>query len=337
MFALAWCRPLAAGALALVLWLAARPAAAIQEIRLGVLSHRGTDLTLAHWQATADYLTDALAGYRFEIVPLPFSRITEFVEMEFVDFILVNPGIYVDLEVRHGISRLATLNNRVGPLSLNQFSSVIFTRQERHDLQRLADLAGQHFLAVDETSLGGFEMAWDELSRQGLDPYQDFARLEFAGDHDSVVMAVLFGQADAGTVRTDILERMAAQDLIDLDQFKVLNPQPTDRFPLVHSTGLYPEWPFSKVSHTPTALAQQVAVALLEMPPTTRRPWRAVTPAGPCPSTTSRSTTCSGACNSPPMTRTSPCGTWSSAIGSGWWRGWACSCSSPSCSTGLGA
>ena len=45
MSALAWCRPLAAGALALVLWLAARPAAAIQEIRIGVLSHRGTDLT----------------------------------------------------------------------------------------------------------------------------------------------------------------------------------------------------------------------------------------------------------------------------------------------------
>ncbi|MGB8145708.1 MAG: PhnD/SsuA/transferrin family substrate-binding protein [Chromatiaceae bacterium] len=268
MLALARCRgTLAAWALALGLWMAASPAAAIQEIRIGVLSHRGTDLTLAHWQATADYLTSALEGYRFEIVPLPFSRITEFVEMEFVDFILVNPGIYVDLEVRHGISRLATLNNRVGPLSLNQFSSVIFTRQERQDLNRLADLAGQDFLAVDETSLGGFEMAWDELLRQGVDPYHDFARLDFAGDHDSVVMAVLLGQADAGTVRTNILERMAAQGLIDLDQFKVLNPQPTDRFPLVHSTLLYPEWPFSKVSHTPSDLAQQVAVALLNMSP----------------------------------------------------------------------
>ena len=80
-------------------------------------------------------------------------------------------------------------------------------------------------------------------------------------------MAILLGQADAGTVRTNILERMAAQGLIELNQFKVINPRPTDRFPLVHSTALYPEWPFSKVSHTPNELAQKVAVALLNMPP----------------------------------------------------------------------
>jgi PAS domain S-box-containing protein len=260
-------RHLAIWGLALGLWLSPGSSAAIQEIRIGVLSHRGNDLTLAHWQPTAEYLTQALEGYRFEIIPLPFSRITEFVEMEFIDFILVNPGIYVALEVRHGISRLATLNNRVGALSLNRFGSVIFTRQERYDINDLADLAGKNFLAVDETSLGGFEMTWDELLRQGIDPYDDFAALGFAGDHDSVVMAVLHGKADAGTVRTNILERMASEGLIDLDQFKVLNPQPTDRFPLIHSTPLYPEWPFSKVSHTPSELAQQVVLALLNMPP----------------------------------------------------------------------
>jgi two-component system sensor histidine kinase TtrS len=253
--------------LALVLWLIAAPAGAIQEIRIGVLSHRGSELTLEHWQPTADYLTAVLEGYHFTILPLSFSRISEFVEMEFVDFILVNPGIYVDLEVRYGIARLATLNNRVGGLSLNHFSSVIFTRHDREDIQSLGELRGKSFLAVDETSLGGFQMARDELLRQGVDPYQDFWTLGFAGDHDSVVLAVERGDADAGTVRTDILERMAAEGLINLAEFKVLNPQPTDRFPLVHSTGLYPEWPFSRLSHTPNDLAQRVALALLNMPP----------------------------------------------------------------------
>jgi two-component system sensor histidine kinase TtrS len=224
-------------------------------------------LTLEHWQPTADYLSAALEGYRFEIIPLTFSRITEFVEMESVDFLLVNPGIYVPLEVRHGISRLATLNYRIGELSLNQFGGVIFTRHDRYDINRLDDLAGKIFLAVDETSLGGFQMTWDTLLRHGIDPYDDFAVLGFAGDHDSVVMAVLHGQADAGTVRTDILERMAATGLVDPDQFKVINPQPTETFPLAHSTDLYPEWPFSKARHTPNELAQQVAVALLNMPP----------------------------------------------------------------------
>lgn len=252
---------------ALALWLIASTTQAIQEVRIGVLSHRGSELTLEHWQPTADYLTQVLEGYRFTILPLPFARISEFVEMEFVDFILVNPGIYVDLEVRYGIARLTTLNNRFGDLSLNHFSSVIFTRHDREELQSLADLAGTTFLAVDETSLGGFEMAWDELLRQGVDPYRDFSRLEFAGDHDSVVLAVGRGEADAGTVRTNILERMASRGLIDLEEFRVLNPQPQDRFPLVHSTRLYPEWPFSRLSHTPNDLAQRVALALLNMPP----------------------------------------------------------------------
>lgn len=259
-------RTLLLRSLILGLWLAAGPAWAIQEIRIGVLSHRGPDLTLEHWQPTADYLTSALEGYRFEVIPLPFSRIAEFVEMEFVDFLLVNPGIYVALEGRQGISRLATLNNRVGDRTLNQFAGVIFTRQDREDINRLEDLVGKVFLAVDESSLGGFEMTRDELLRQGVDPYADLAALRFAGDHDSVVTAVLDGQADAGTVRTHILERMAAEGLIDLDQVKVINPQPTEQFPLVHSTRLYPEWPFSKVRHTDAALAQEVAVALFQMP-----------------------------------------------------------------------
>lgn len=253
--------------LALTLWLIAAPAGAIQEIRIGVLSHRGSELTLEHWQPTADYLTAVLEGYRFTILPLPFGRISEFVEMEFVDFILVNPGIYVDLEVRYGIARLATLNNRVGDLSLNHFSSVIFTRHDREDIQSLGELRGKSFLAVDAASLGGFQMARDELLRQGVDPYRDLRNLGFAGAHDCVVLAVGRGEADAGTVRTNILERMAAEGLIDLGEFKVLNPQPTDRFPLVHSTGLYPEWPFSRLSHTPNDLAQRVALALLNMPP----------------------------------------------------------------------
>ena len=37
-------------------------------------------------------------------------------------------------------------------------------------------------------------------------------------------------------------------------------------FPFAHSTRLYPEWPFSKVRHTSNVLAQQVAIALLQMP-----------------------------------------------------------------------
>jgi len=72
---------------------------------------------------------------------------------------------------------------------------------------------------------------------------------------------------DAGTVRTDTLERMAAEGKIDLSEFYIINQQKTGDFFFVHSTRLYPEWPFAKAEHTPDSLAEKVAIALLSMSP----------------------------------------------------------------------
>jgi PAS domain S-box-containing protein len=236
------------------------------DTRIGVLSHRGAAATERMWAPTAEYLTNALPPHRFRIEPLDFEEVEPAVASGRVDFILVNPGIYVNLEVRHRVSRIATMRNRFGGGELNLFGGVIFTRADRADITSLSDLQGRSFMAVDPTSFGGFEMAWGELLDVGIAPYSDFEHLEFAGIHDAVVMAVLRGKADAGTVRTDILERMAAEGMIDLAHVRVLHQRFTPGFPFVHSTPLFPEWPFSKVQHTDNQLAQRVAVALLQMP-----------------------------------------------------------------------
>jgi two-component system sensor histidine kinase TtrS len=238
-----------------------------EEIRIGVLSHRGESSTLSVWTPTAEYLSTTLDDYRFTIVPLAFDRVNGAVDNGAVDFILVNPGIYVNLEVQYRVSRIATMNNRRGNnVPYNIFGGVIFSRRDRLDLKQLEDLRDQRFMAVDETSLGGFQMAWRELSASGINPYQDFSALIFGGIHDDVVLAVLSRDVDVGTVRTDILERMAAAGTVRLDDFRIINPQTNAEFPFAHSTRLYPEWPFSKVRHTSNDLAQQVAIALLQMP-----------------------------------------------------------------------
>jgi two-component system sensor histidine kinase TtrS len=171
------------------------------------------------------------------------------------------------LELHYGITRIATMRNGRGERARNVFGGVIFTRADRDDIATLEDLHGKRLMAVDPASLGGFEMAWAELLAHGVDPQRHLKELAFAGIHDAVVNAVLDGSTDAGTVRTDILERMAAGGDLDLDRIKVLNRQPDADFPLLLSTRLYPEWPFSKLRETPNDLAQQVAVALLRMPP----------------------------------------------------------------------
>jgi two-component system sensor histidine kinase TtrS len=234
-------------------------------VRIGVLSHRGDKATLRTWSPTAHFLSYHIPTHKFIIQPLRFDEVNPAVERGEIDFVLVNPGIYVNLEVNYRVSRIATLYNRRNNVPYKIFGGVIFTRKDHPEINTLEDMRGHTMMAVDTTSLGGFQMAMREMVENGIDPYSDLKALRFGGIHDRVVLAVLNGEVDIGTVRTDILERMATAGTIDLDDFRIVNPQKVAEFPFALSTRLYPEWPFSKVAHTPDSLAQEVAVALLNM------------------------------------------------------------------------
>jgi two-component system sensor histidine kinase TtrS len=250
----------------LLLFVASPLHADTEVVRIGVLSHRGDKATLRMWSPTADYLSSQIPAHKFVIQPLRFDEVNPAVEKGKIDFVLVNPGIYVNLEVKYRVSRIATLYNRRNDVPYKIFGGVIFTRKDHPEINTLEDLRGHTMMAVDATSLGGFQMAMREMVEKGIDPYTDLKALRFGGIHDRVVMAVLKGEVDVGTVRTDILERMASAGTIGLDDFRIINPQHVAEFPFALSTRLYPEWPFSKVAHTADALAQKVAVALLNMP-----------------------------------------------------------------------
>jgi len=237
-----------------------------QQISIGVLSHRGFEATLETWTPTANYLSRQLSDYQFKIIPLDFSEVEPALKNEEVDFLLVNSGIYVNMEVKYRISRIATLKNIVGNTSNNVFGGVVFSHAKHPDIHEFKDIRGSNVMAVDETSLGGFQMAWREWKGIGIDTYKDFGELSFAGSHDPVVMAVKNGIVDVGVVRTGILEQLAQKGTIDLEDFQILNARTEDDFKFLHSTRLYPEWPFSKLHHTANALAQKVAIALLTLP-----------------------------------------------------------------------
>ena len=238
-----------------------------KSIKIGVLAYRGADHALSMWEPTAKYLSAQLPSYSFIIVPLKFEEINPAVKKGEVDFILANSSIYVELENYYGVSRIATMKNLSSAGGYTTlFGGVIFTRADRNDINSLEDLKGKSFMGVDETSLGGWRVAWREFKANGVDPYHDFAVLKFGSTHDDVVYAVRDGIVDAGAVRTDIFERMAQAGKIQMSSFRVLNLKKFEHFPFVVSTRLYPEWPFAKVKHTPDELAQKVVVALLNMP-----------------------------------------------------------------------
>ncbi|MDH5392848.1 MAG: PhnD/SsuA/transferrin family substrate-binding protein [Gammaproteobacteria bacterium] len=235
-------------------------------VKIAVLAHRGDDEALKRWALTADYLSDAIQGYDFIIKPKSLKSMKQAVENNLVEFILTNPGNYVDIEANYGATRIATIKAKQRDRALTSFSAVIFTRYDKHDINNLEDLRDKSFMAVNPKAFGGFQMAWLELQQVNINPFEDLSSLQFSGfPQDNIVYAVESGKVDAGTVRSDTLERMDHEGAISIKDFKILNRQHNDRFPLLHSTRLYPEWPFAKLKQTSDQLAQKVAVALLTM------------------------------------------------------------------------
>jgi len=243
----------------------------VSPVKIGVLAKRGQERALEKWAPTAEYLSQMIPGQRFEIVPLDFEGVRLAAMSQSVNFLITNSSYYVSLESDHGLSRIATMANLHGDVQQHVFGGVIITRADRDDINKLKDLVGKSFWAVDRESLGGWLAAWREFYAQDIQPEHDFGLLKYSGTHDAVVLAVLNGETDAGTVRTDTLERMAAEGKIDLSDFKILNRQTNEiGFDYLLSTRLYPEWPFATLPHTPQKLAQDVAAALLSMSATSQ-------------------------------------------------------------------
>lgn len=244
----------------------APPPAQAREVTIGVLALRGPEMARSMWTPTVEYLAARLPGHEFKLLPLGFDEIELAVRQHGVDFVLANPSYYVELEANYGVSPVVTMRNRHGDgEGYGIFGGVLFAHSDNAAVRQVGDLRGRSLAAVDPGSFGGWHAGWYEMLRQGVDPERDLARLEFLGTHDAVVLAVLDGLVEAGTVRTETIERMAAEGKIDVSRLYVLGERQSERFPLRHSTDLYPEWPLARVQGIPDALAVDVAIALMRM------------------------------------------------------------------------
>src|SRR3569833_1897301 len=104
------------------------------------------------------------------------------------------------------------------------------------------------------------------MPRHCSDPFREQRIMDIGLPADNVVKKALSGEADAGCVRTGVIESMAVLGELRMDDIKTLNPI-KDEFPFIHSTPLYPEWPFSKTQHTSEDLADMVALSFLVLMP----------------------------------------------------------------------
>lgn len=231
--------------------------------RIGVLAKRGEHKALAKWEPTAEYLNQKLSA-QFTIIPLKFTEIETAVTSGNLDFLLANSAFYAEMNKKHNVQAITTLVNSRKGHALDKFGGVILVRRDS-SIRKIEDIRGKRFMCVKYSSFGGAHMAWRLLLENGLDPKQDCRAFLEGNTHDNVVLAVQNGLVDAGTVRSDTLERMQDEGKIKIGDFRIIH-QINDDFPFVHSTRLYPEWPLAACKNTDPGLARKVASALKSMP-----------------------------------------------------------------------
>ena len=242
--------------------------AAEVTVRIGVLAFRDIAATQKTWEPTAAYLNQQIPGHRFGIVPLHNVELEKAVEDGEIDFVLTQPEQYVLLRNRYGLAAMATLMPMENKRPMLEFGGVIFSRADNDAIRQLEDIRGSRVAGVYENSLGAFRIQQWTLLKAGIRLPGDVKSLSFTGQpQDNVVKAVMEGRVDVGFVRTGVLEAMAREGKLDLDQVRVLNLQPGLDFPVLLSTSLIPEWPFASRRGVPEKLAKDVSLALLKMPP----------------------------------------------------------------------
>jgi hypothetical protein len=167
-----------------------------------------------------------------------------------LDILLTYPGHYIQLKQRSRLSSpIAMLVVREGEHRLDAYGGVIFSRADDPDVNTLADLAGRRIATTSREAFGAYQMQAYEMLEEGVPLPAEDHLLVTGPPQDKSVEAVLAGRADAGFVRSGLLEAMAREGKLDPGRVKVINRQPLPGFPYASSTRLYPEWPVVVMSH----------------------------------------------------------------------------------------
>lgn len=233
-------------------------------MNIGVMVRSDNIHTMDKWNLTADYLNSESDTHVFQLVPMEFNNFSK-IEANEIDFIICNPWMYVEAENKYGITRIATRTNVWEDKIYTTHGAVFITRVNRTDVNSLEDLRAKSFMYVDNASFASYLITLHELQQKG---YEDnlFGHVSFGGNSSEIVFAVRDGKVDAGAIRTGTLEYMDAEDLINIEDFKVLNRQNTKDFPFLLSSTLYPEWAFARTNTVSDELVEEVVIALLNMP-----------------------------------------------------------------------
>lgn len=247
--------------------LPAQATPAPQTLQLGFFAYRPKALLEAQWQPLVDYLNTRLEGRRLVLRILSQQEMQQALDRQELDFVFTNPAHYVHLRTHIPLSgALATLVSLENGSPSASLAGVVVRLDTRTDLQTLQHLRGQRVAVAGTQYLGGYTAQAEALVQQGVAP-SSLKLLETGQPHDRVLQAVLQGQADAGFVRSGVLESVRRAQSLDTSRLVVMAPKSHPGFAYAASTRLFPEWPFVSLPHVAAATGRRLASLLLGLEP----------------------------------------------------------------------
>lgn len=264
---------LAVAGLAFALASSSRATAA--EIRIGVFAVQGSEKALADFEPTRAHLERSLAGDKVLLSAFDLKGLAQAVADKRVDFVVTNPSQYVELEFQYGVTRIATLETEQRGGATDAIASTVIALQGPQAPKTLSELIGRRLAVSSKQTFGGYEILWRELDDLGASPSSFASILETGFPMERVVQALRDGRADAGVLRSCLLEDLIADGRVKPNEFAIVGERSVESYACRVSTRLYPDWPFARTREAGQDLTKRVAAALLSMPAVSGRAWTA--------------------------------------------------------------
>ncbi|MDO8959412.1 MAG: diguanylate cyclase [Rhodocyclaceae bacterium] len=246
---------------------AASPAADDRKpLSFGVFAFLGVEKTRAKYQPLVDYLNQTLKQERVILKVLGIDDLENAITGGALDIVTTNPTHFLvvrKLMPMTGV--IATLVPSEAGQAMHQLGGAIIARTDRGDIRSLADVRGKIIAAPSASHMGGYRAQAYELFRAGIRLPGDAARIDFLGEHQAVVRAVLAGRADVGFVRSGIVEMMQQDGSLPAEEIKLIGPWFHPGYPYRSSTRLYPEWPVFALPHVDEHSVRHIAAALFAL------------------------------------------------------------------------
>lgn len=237
--------------------------ASAKEINIGVLSWNGEAVAIEQWQKLSDKLQAKLPQHQIKWWFYDIDTLTAKIKAGQLDFVITNPGHYVVLEAKYQVSRIATQIIKTSVDSVNTVGSAVIVLNNRQDINSLSQLKNKKIAAVAQSAFGGYQVILAELMKLGINPEDNDVEILFTGyPMEKVLNFVEMGKADAGIIRSCMLENLIKNAKVPPDKYRVLSN--TQKEELCQSSSPnYPGWAFAAAVHTPPDLSAEILIALL--------------------------------------------------------------------------